>query len=278
MLDITDKEFQRICEIMHSRTGVALKPTKKPLVISRLRKRLEELKISGFSGYIPLLEQSNSAELEIFINAITTNETYFFRHIKQFNFLFEHILPEFIEQNQSTANREFRVWSAACSSGEEPYSIAISCQEFFKKHPGWRFRVFASDINSEVINDAKEAQYPERSFKEMPTPLKDRYFRIAPSDNKRMMVLYELDQSIKSKVEFFQHNLLKQPPGKMMDVIFLRNVMIYFDNPVKEKVVNLLENNLKMGGYFFISLSETLSDITSGLKNLNSSIYQRTKG
>ncbi len=278
MLDISDKDFQRICQIMHSRTGVALKPTKKPLVVSRLRKRLEELKLDGFSGYIPLLEQVNSPELEVFINAITTNETYFFRHIKQFNFLFETILPEFMKENQTTANREFKIWSAACSSGEEPYSIAISCQEFFKKHAGWRFKVFASDINSEVISDAKEAQYPERSFKEMPPQLKDRYFRLVPSDGKRMMSLYELDQSIKSKVEFFQHNLLKQHPGKMMDVIFLRNVMIYFDNAVKENVVNLLENNLKSGGYFIISLSETLSDIKSGLKNLNSSIYQKTKG
>ena len=260
---------------MHSRTGVALKPTKKPLVVSRLRKRLEELKLNGFTAYIPLLEQSNSSELEVFINAITTNETYFFRHIKQFNFLYEKILPDFLYANQTTSNREFRIWSAACSSGEEPYSLAISCQEFFKARGGWRFKVYASDINSEVIAEAKIAQYPERSFKEMPPELKTRYFHPLPPQGKQLAVLYQLDQTIKSKVEFFQHNLLKPPEGKMMDVIFLRNVMIYFDKPVKEKVVNLIEKNLKPGGYFFISLSETLSDINSNLKNLHSSIYQK---
>ncbi len=265
MLEITDTDFQRICEIMHSRTGVALKPTKKPLVVSRLRKRLEELEIDGFGKYISLLEKNNSSELEIFINAITTNETYFFRHIKQFNYLFEKILPDFLSENQATSNREFRIWSAACSTGEEPYSIAIACQEFFSKHAGWKFKVYASDVNSEVIADAKEAQYPERSFKEMPATLRARYFKPVSTDSKRPVHLFELDSSMRSKVEFFQHNLLHKHEGKLMDVIFLRNVMIYFDKPVKEKVVNLLEGNLKPGGYFFISLSETLGDINCGL-------------
>lgn len=277
MLEISENDFQKICAIMHNRTGVALKSTKKPLVVSRLRKRLEELGLSGFGEYIPLLEQPNSSELEIFINAITTNETFLFRHPNQFQFLSEKVLPDFLNDKSNPGLHEFRAWSAASSTGEEAYSIAITCQEFARAHTNFRFKIFASDVNSKVLARAREGVFPERSFRETPVELKNRYFKPVQPDPKRPIVDFALEPSIRGKVEFFQHNLLKSLAGKMFEIIFLRNVMIYFDKPVKEQVVNILENNLRPGGYFFISLSETLSDVRTGLKHLLGGIYQKQK-
>ncbi|MFH0753623.1 MAG: protein-glutamate O-methyltransferase CheR, partial [Candidatus Omnitrophota bacterium] len=258
MMEITDKEFDHIKDLMYRRTGVHLKPTKKPLVMTRLRKRLEELKISRFMDYIPLVERENGPEIEIFINALTTNETYFFRHTKQFNYLYEHILPEILAKG---ARQGFhaRIWSGASSSGEEPYSIAMTCREFFKGRPGWKVHMVASDINSEVIAEAKEGVFSERSIKDVPVSFKEKYFTPHTSTENKMWKEFQLSDLIINSVKFTQHNLLKPFAEKDFDVIFLRNVMIYFDPESKQKVVDNVLASLKPGGYFFISLSESLS-------------------
>lgn len=273
MIEISDQEFSLIQGIMYRRTGVQLKPTKKPLVMSRLRTRLEELKLSRFADYAPLVERDNSQELQIFVNALTTNETYFFRHAKQFNFLYEKVLPEMVTKQRSSSR--VSIWSGASSSGEEPYSIAITCKEFFKARPGWKFHLVASDINTEVIAEAREGIYSERSIKEVPESLKTRYFRPFEGSRNRMWKEFNLDVSVKSCVNFVQHNLLKSFSEKEFDVIFLRNVMIYFDNASKQKVVDNVLASLAPGGYFFISLSESLNDVRTSLKAVHSGVYQK---
>ncbi|MCK5579811.1 MAG: protein-glutamate O-methyltransferase CheR [Candidatus Omnitrophica bacterium] len=276
-LRVTDKEYNALKDIMYARTGVLLKPTKKPLILTRLRKRLEELNIKRFMEYVPLLEDKRSSEIEIFVNALTTNETYFFRHTKQFNFLFEKIFPEIIETRRAEGRREIKIWTAACSTGEEPYSIAIACREFFFKHPGWGVKICASDVNSDVLAFAKEGKYSERSLKEVPETMVKKYFREMDFDNKKKWQSFALSDEIKKMVDFYQHNLLKPFVQKGFDVIFLRNVMIYFDNESKQKVVSNIQNNLITGGYFFISLSESLSDVNSQLEGIRSGIYQKVK-
>ncbi|MBF0331259.1 MAG: protein-glutamate O-methyltransferase CheR [Candidatus Omnitrophica bacterium] len=274
MLEITDKEFDVIQELMYRRTGVHLKPTKKPLVMTRLRKRLEELKMTRFTDYIPLVERDSGSEMEIFINALTTNETYFFRHSKQFNYLYEHILPEIVA-NGARQGFQARIWSGASSSGEEPYSIAITCKEFFKGRPGWKVHLVASDINSEVLAEAKEGLFSDRSIKDVPATIKEKYFKEHVNTKNKMWKEFELSDAIKSTVKFTQHNLLKLFAEKDFDVIFLRNVMIYFDPESKQKVVDNVLASLKPGGHFIISLSESLSDVRTSLTQVYSGIYQK---
>ncbi|MBL8013826.1 MAG: hypothetical protein JNN05_08270 [Candidatus Omnitrophica bacterium] len=266
MLDITDKEFESIQKITYSRIGVNLRPTKKPLILSRLRKRLEDLNFSTFTPYIALLEKSGSEELEIFINAVTTNETYFFRHTGQFNYLYEQILPSLIAKDQ----KKVTVWSGASSTGEEPYSLAIALIEFAKKNRGFTFELSASDINTEVLEEAKEGIYDPRSLKEVPQSLVDKYFTKQSTKHGER---FAISSEVKSRVEFFQHNLLTPSYKRNVDIIFLRNVLIYFDRQVKENVVNLLEPCLVKGGHFFISYSENLNDIKSSLELIGHGIF-----
>lgn len=272
MLQITDSEFERIKKIMYKKTGVFLKPTKKPLVITRLRKRLEDMGLEKFADYINLLERPGGEEFEFFINAITTNETYFFRHTKQFNYLNEVIIPEFIAANKG---REMRVWSAACSTGEEPYSLAILLTEYAKKKPGFRFKIYASDVNSAVLDICRKGRYFERSMRETPSDIQKKYFNEVEEEGRLKRKMFEVDPGVRAKVEFKQHNLLNTFATRNIDVVFLRNVMIYFDQTIKQKVVSTLQNNVTPDGYLVVSLSESLNDIESEFKFVQSGIYKR---
>lgn len=266
MLAITDQEFESIRKIMYARTGVNLKETKKPLVFARLRKRIEELRLESFAQYVHILEKNDSAELEYFSNALTTNETFFFRHARQFNFLYENVLPAYKREGRG----KIAVWSAACSKGDEPYSLAIALQEF-KDKGGPDFSILASDINTDVIQEAKDGVYDERSLKDVPESLKAKYFKATAEKG-----CLRISEAIRRKVEFTQHNL-KAPlkSGGPFDVIFLRNVLIYFDRATKETVVTLASAHLKPEGYFFISLSENLNDIHCGLQLVESGIFKK---
>ncbi|HNX91773.1 MAG TPA: CheR family methyltransferase [Candidatus Omnitrophota bacterium] len=274
MLEITDAEFKKIVAIMYEQSGVFLKPSKKPLVMSRLRERLQELGMKDFKEYTQLLSQPHSDELENFINAITTNETYFFRHTRQFNMLYETILPEMM-RNKAGRSREVSIWTAACSTGEEPYSLAILCKEFFLQHPGFRYKIYASDINTEVLDDAREGVYSERSVKEIPDNLLEKYFKKMEIGKFHKASGFRIADIIKEDVEFSQHNLLYPFKYKDIDIVFLRNVMIYFDNDIKERVVRLIYNNMASPSYMFISLSESLNDINTGFELLESAVYKK---
>ena len=268
MLSITDKEFLDIRRIMFDQTGVRLKDSKRALVISRLRKRLDELGCRDFTDYTKRLDGANLAEIEYFVNALTTNETFFFRHTKQFNYLYEVLLPEFVKQGK----KKLEIWSAASSTGEESYSLAITLMEFSKKNP-MDFKIYASDINSEVLEEAKEAVYNERALKEVPESLRERYFKpLAPS---KMGSLFAVAEQVKRRVEFFEHNLQEDSLVRGMDIIFLRNVLIYFERDIKEKVIKRLEPCLLPGGYFFVSPSESLNDINTGLQLVGGSIFRK---
>ena len=202
-LEIKDDEFNKIREIMHRKTGVFLRDSKKPLVISRLRKRLIDLNLKSFKEYIDLIAKPGSEELEYFINAITTNETFFFRHSVQFDILKDKILPEFY----SSGKRFVSIWSAASSTGEEPYSLAILCEEFKSAHIGFSYKIYATDINSEVLDVSKKGIYTERSLKETPKGIKLKYFKETQKDNFGRP-LYEIDRKLRNSITFAKHNLL----------------------------------------------------------------------
>ncbi|RKY35113.1 MAG: hypothetical protein DRP78_05785 [Candidatus Omnitrophota bacterium] len=275
MLKISGQEFDILRKLMYKHTGVYLKESKKPLVISRLRTRLEGLKLNSFSEYIIVLENHGIKEMEYFVNALTTNETYFFRHVKQFNYLFEKIFPEIIEKKRLENKRQIRIWSAASSTGEEPYSVAIACREFFKNRQEWKVKIFATDVNSKVLADAKAGFYPERSLKEMSAALILKYFSDGVAQTQKKWKQFKLHSSIIESIDFRAHNLLEIFAEIDFDIIFLRNVLIYFDQEIKQKVINNLQNNLLTGGYLFISPSETLNDVQSSFESVFSSIYRK---
>ena len=272
LVDLNDMEFKKICMIMHKKTGVFLKDSKKPLVTTRLRKRLEVLGLSSYKEYIAILEQPASKELEFFINAITTNETYLFRHIKQFDYLRDNILPEFLQKKITPVT----IWSAAASTGEEPYSIAITCNEFYEKNRTFNYKLYATDVNSDVIAFARDAIYTERSFRETPKEFQTKYFTSSKSDGVITKTLYSVAPKIKTKVIFGQHNLLESfKMASGINIVFLRNVMIYFEKDIKEKVVSLIYEKMAVGGYIFISLSESLNDIKTKFEFVKSGIYKK---
>ena len=161
MQEITDNEFNRLRDIMYEVTGVRLTDAKKHLAVFRLRRRLAELKIDRFCDYLAMLKTPGSLELETFINAITTNETFFYRHPQQFDWLSEKVLPDLLRRKKGAGQGEIRIWSAACATGEESYSIAIVCKMFFQMHPDWKFALYASDINSAVLEFSKAGRYGE---------------------------------------------------------------------------------------------------------------------
>lgn len=272
---ISDAEFCALRDVMYEASGVRLLPTKKPLVVARLRKRLKDLGMNSFQEYLECVQKPHSNELELFVNAITTNETFFYRHPEQFHFLKKNILPSFLNREAIVQNPELRIWSAACSSGEEPYSISLLCKDFFQEHPRWRVVIFASDINSRVLNFCRHAVYSRRSVSKMPVLARKMYFDVIAPDIHNREERYRLHADIVHSVTFMHHNLLKPFPKENLDIIFLRNAMIYFDRASKQRVVQLIEKKLNIGGYLFVSLTESLNDIQTNLRYLQTGIYQK---
>lgn len=272
---INDAEFCALRDIMYEVSGVKLLPTKKPLVVARLRKRLRDLGINSFQEYLERIRKPHNDELELFVNAITTNETFFYRHPEQFHILKKNILPSFLNREAIVQRPELSIWSAACSSGEEPYSISLLCKEFLQEHPHWRITIFASDINSHVLNFCKKAVYNRRSVSRMPVLVRKTYFDVIPPDATNREERYRLHADIVNSVIFMHHNLLKPFPKENLDIVFLRNAMIYFDRSSKQKAVQLIEGKLNIGGYLFVSLTESLNDIQTKLRYLQMGIYQK---
>ncbi|MBF0298990.1 MAG: protein-glutamate O-methyltransferase CheR [Oligoflexia bacterium] len=275
MLELTDKELDILINIMYNATGVLLRSTKKNLVINRLRGRIQELKLNSFSEYIKILNENNNQEINVFINQITTNETFFFRHTVHFNYLYETILPQLEFSTKKNNNKNIRLWSAASSTGEEPYSIAVICKEYFKNKPLFSFDILASDVNSEVIVKAMEAKYTERSMRETPKSIIDKYFITTATAKSNNNLTFSPITEIKKAIKFINHNLLNTLTQKPFDVVFLRNALIYFDTESKKKVLNNIHKIINDGGYLFLGLSEGINDNEGQFKFIHSGIYRK---
>ncbi|MBU0650775.1 protein-glutamate O-methyltransferase CheR, partial [bacterium] len=227
MLQITDSEFNKIREIMYEKTGVFLRDSKQALVTTRLRSRLEELKLVKFEDYISYINKIGSNEIEYLINAITTNETYFFRCSNQVEYLIKEIIPDIIKQKRKSTSKQVYVWSAGCSNGPEPYTIAMILDNYFHFDKDIEFIIYATDINSEVLKEAEKGVYTENALRETPQDIREKYF-IEKEDSKHKKI-YEVSDKIKKRVKFFKHNLKDSFVYPNMDIVFLRNVLIYFD-------------------------------------------------
>lgn len=259
----TQKEFVLFKQLVAEKTGIHLPHTKIALLNSRIGKRLAARDCQSFTEYYELIHQKHETqEMEMAINQITTNETFFFREEKHFSYLKEHIIPN------CKKSMHFRVWSAACSTGQEPYSIAMTLAE----HCTSPWSIVASDINTSVVNIARRAIYPNDSSQNIPKHLKLKY---CLKGNARYKEQIRISPTLRDKVEFMQLNLLEeQSTLGMFDLIFLRNVMIYFEKPTQQRVTSNLQKRLKSGGYLFVGHSESLHGISSDFKMIKPAVYR----
>lgn len=262
---LSDKEFRQFQSMIYQAAGINLSETKKSLVSGRLAKRIRQQSLKSYGEYFQLLMRERE-EFQVAIDLLTTNETYFFREQKHFDFLRDSVLPQIRSQ------ASIRIWSGACSSGEEPYSIAISLTEALGQR-AWE--VVGSDISTRVLEQASAGLYSTEEVEDVPKELLVKYFLkgIGTQEGKVLV-----DPVVSSRVRFLQVNLNDTLPALgEFDVIFLRNVMIYFDLDVKRKVLRRVLSQLRPGGYFFVSHSESLNGVTDALKLIKPSIYQKPK-
>jgi chemotaxis protein methyltransferase CheR len=262
---LRDQEFAQFSELIYRIAGISMAPTKKPLISSRLAKRLKHHSLNSYGDYFRLITSAQGRdELQMAVDMLTTNETHFFREPKHFDFLRQRAIP---------ARRKgvpFRVWSAACSSGEEPYSIAMVLDEFLGNQP---WEVLASDISTRIVDKARSGLYPMDRLPEIPKPYLNRYCLKGVGEYEGKLLI---DKLLRDRVRFMLHNLTETPPkvGEF-DVIFLRNVMIYFDQGTKQKVVSQLLPLLRPGGYFLVGHSESLNGVTEAVKPVAPAIYHK---
>jgi chemotaxis protein methyltransferase CheR len=264
-LQLKDNEFSKFQSWLYEATGINLTSAKKALVAGRLQKRLVHHKLKSYGEYFQLImSKAETAELQIATDLLTTNETYFFREPKHFDFLRQHILP------QLAPAKPFRVWSAASSSGEEAYTIAMVLASELATT---QWEVFGSDISTHVLQIAQNAHYPMSRASNIPKAFLSQYCLkgVGSQDG-----TFLIDRNLRARVAFAQINLNDNIPNVgEFDVIFLRNVMIYFDQETKRKVVSRMLPRLKPGGYFFISHSESLNGVTDALKLIAPAIYRK---
>jgi chemotaxis protein methyltransferase CheR len=268
--EFTDSEFKRLRELVHARTGIALSDAKRELVYGRLARRLRKLKLASFAEYCQLVEQPQSDELQELTNAITTNLTSFFREGYHFEQLAAEALPQL--ESQRTATRRLRLWSAGCSTGEEPYSLAVVMRECLAHLANWDIKLLATDIDSKVVATAAEGVYPAERFKGVSAERVRNWFpQLAGRPG-----FCAAAAGLKSLITFKQLNLLEAWPMRgPFDVIFCRNVVIYFDKATQRKLFDRMAEMQEPGGWLFIGHSETLHNVTQRYKLVGRTVYRR---
>ena len=264
MIHLTDREFGELVAYMKTNYGINLEK-KRLLIESRLYSVLAEKKVSSFTEYFDLVRRSGSGELNTMLNKLTTNHTYFMREPGHFRFFQDVILPQ---QEKTNREHDLRIWSAGCSTGEEAYTAVMVMKDFFGAQ-NWDYRILATDISTRVLEEAQRGVYPEESLKDVPPRWKKRYFG-------RDGQTYLLSDEVKREVIFKRLNLMDPFPfTKPFDLIFCRNVMIYFEQETKNGLVAKFYDALKPGGYLFIGHSETIQRDSSGFRYIEPSIYQK---
>lgn len=264
---MTDGNFNKIKEVAYQLTGINLSEHKKNMIYGRLARRLRHLNLVDFDEYCSLITQASSPEKIEFINAITTNLTSFFREPHHFNYLADSILPEL--QHKNSSSQRIRIWSAGCSTGEEPYSIAMVAKSFPALQQ-WDLKILASDLDSSVVAKARAGVYSLSRAENIPDIYR-KYLGV-----KHCVDLVKVKKVVQEMITFQQLNLLHEWPMKgSFDVIFCRNVVIYFDVHTRRQLFSRFADLLTVGGYLVIGHSENLHNISTRFKSLGKTIYQR---
>ncbi|MBN2273382.1 MAG: hypothetical protein JXK95_03535 [Bacteroidales bacterium] len=270
---LNSKEFARLSEFITAEFGIKMPAVKRIMLQSRLQKRLKDLGYKNFSDYVDYLFSKNGLENEVIhmIDVVSTNKTDFFRENTHFDYLLNTILPNCYPPN----NKEFiNIWSAGCSSGEEAYTLAIVLSEYKKKNPLFDFSIFATDISTRMLNTAINAIYKEDLTDNIPLGIKKSYFlRSKNREEKKVRIIREL----REKVSFSRLNLIDEyyATPYVFDIVFCRNVLIYFDRTVQEKIILKLCSKIRKGGYLFLGHSESIAGLSLPLKHVIPTVFIR---
>jgi len=273
---MSSRDYTRLCDLIYAEAGIHLGTEKKIMLEVRIKRRLKVLELSSYGEYCDYLFGHKGLKDEIthLIDVVTTNKTDFFRESAHFDFLAEKALPELTEHSPG---RQIVIWSAGCSSGEEPYTMAIVLSEYGLTHPGFRFRILASDISTTVLAKAEQGVYTNDIVAPVEPLLRRKYFmRSREPGSERVRVVPEL----RRLVEFRRLNFMDSNYGMTgkADAIFCRNVIIYFDRPTQERILQRLSNCLIPGGYMFVGHAETLHDMRLPLEPVAPALYRRIDG
>ncbi|MBA7701007.1 Chemotaxis protein methyltransferase [subsurface metagenome] len=273
---MSEKDFDRLSRFIHTRYGIKMPPAKRIMLESRLQKRLRKLEFSSFHDYIEyvLSQEGKEHELIQMIDLVTTNKTDFFREPAHFDFLVETALPELINLYQAGIRSVFKVWSAGCSTGEEPYTLAIVLSEFAETRPHFHFSILATDISSRVLEYGKEGIYEAEKVEPIPKNLKKKYLLRGKDKNKNLV---RIKPELRKPIRFYCLNLMdsRYTMLETMDIVFFRNVIIYFDRSTQEMLINRVCRYLKPGGFIFMGHSETLFSMNVPLDQAAPTIYRR---
>lgn len=264
---LTDDEFKRIAKIVYDACGIVLGEHKKEMVYSRIARRIRALQLSTFAQYLSYLESHKEQEFSHFINSITTNLTSFFREPYHFDHLVNSVIPHLLEENKHS--KRVRIWSAGCSTGEEPYTIAMSIHGKFP--PSWDVKILATDLDSNVLAKASLGEYSANSITGIDQRLTKRWM-LRSRDGE----VYKIKDELRKMIAFKRLNLLQQWPMKgLFDVIFCRNVVIYFDKPTKEHLFERYANSLQPQGHLFLGHSESMAKEQNYFDGLGKTMYRK---
>ncbi len=270
---LSDGEYKRICELVREHTGIALSESKREMIYGRLVRRLRALRLSGFAPYIAQLEKSDTAELEEFINAVTTNLTSFFRESHHFDHLAKEVLPAMSRRAQGSGR--LRIWSCACSTGEEPYSAAMVLREQKELLVGIDARILATDLDTQVLATASAGIYAQERLESVSQARVARYFQTL-SDGVKGKV--KVSPSLQELITFKQLNLMNDWPMRgPFDVIFCRNVIIYFDKPTQKILFERMAELQRPGDFLYLGHSESLHRVTDRYELIGRTIYRRVE-
>lgn len=273
---LSDSEFLDLRGLVYEATGINLSDAKRQMLRSRLGKRLNALKINTFGAYYEFVKSQmpRGPEVTEFINAVTTNKTDFFREPHHFEFVTQTVLPE-IERRASFGKRSLDVWHAGCSTGEEPYTLAIALREAFRNPGQWDVRQLATDIDSRVLDHAQRGVYEMTKLSPVTYDLRKRYFLKGKGTQEESVLVKPV---LQEWLTWKKLNLLADswPISRTtaFDIIFCRNVMIYFDKPTQQKLVQRFMDQLAPGGYLIIGHSESLFGISDDFVSLGQTIYR----
>ena len=272
---ITQREFELLRDLIYREAGILLGAHKMPLLVNRLAGRLRELGIESFGVYYDLVRQERGEELVVLLDRVTTNETHFFREPRHFEFLVEHVLPSWTaEAALGRRSRVVRVWSAACSTGEEPYSLAMTLRSHLPPSEGWDVRILATDLSTAALATARAAIWPIERTEGSPR----RYLQQFMLRGKRTQSgKVRAGPEIRSMVRFDRLNLNDAAYGEVgeFDLILCRNALIYFNAESKARVVSRLLRHLAPDGYFFLGHAETLHGVTDAVRSVIPTVYTR---
>jgi chemotaxis protein methyltransferase CheR len=275
-LSFSDRDYRAITEFVHKTAGINLLEGKKELVRTRLGKRMRQLRMTDFNTYFKHVMNDNTGEEIIFLlDALATNLTSFFREDQHFTFMSNTMLPALEARCRAKGSHRLRIWSAACSSGEEPYTIAMVILE---KSPyfglGGDCKILGTDISTKVLGIAQKGLYGPERMKTVPPMFLSKYFQ--KTHGEKGSTMFQVSSQLRSLIAFRRLNLMDPLPFRNpLDLIFCRNVMIHFDKPTIDRLVNKYYQILTPGGYLFIGHSESLSGLTHNFKYVKPCIYQK---